>query len=100
MIPSLALTMGDPAGIGAEIMLKALTNDSSNKRSHIIIVGNRQLLQQTYNHLLQQTALTPADLANPESLSILDVPFEGTLTWGQGNALTGGFSFACLEKAI
>ncbi|MEM7760168.1 MAG: 4-hydroxythreonine-4-phosphate dehydrogenase PdxA, partial [Cyanobacteria bacterium P01_A01_bin.40] len=47
-----------------------------------------------------QTALTPADLANPESLSILDVPFEGTLTWGQGNALTGGFSFACLEKAI
>ncbi|MEM8674421.1 MAG: 4-hydroxythreonine-4-phosphate dehydrogenase PdxA [Cyanobacteria bacterium P01_G01_bin.67] len=100
MIPSLALTMGDPAGIGAEIMLKALSNDSSTKRSHITIVGNRQLLQQTYNHLLQQTALTSAELADPESLSILDVPFEGTLTWGQGNALTGGFSFACLEKAI
>ncbi|MEM7595976.1 MAG: 4-hydroxythreonine-4-phosphate dehydrogenase PdxA [Cyanobacteria bacterium P01_A01_bin.83] len=100
MIPSLALTMGDPAGIGAEIILKALSNESYNQRSQITIIGNRQLLQLTYEHLLHQTDLTESDLACPESLSILDIPLKEKITLGQGNAITGGFSFDCLEKAI
>ena len=98
--PSLALTLGDPTGIGSEIILKALADKSLVQKSQITIIGNRQLLQFTYEHLLEQTELTEADLANPRNLSVLDVPIEDTVTLGQGDAISGGFSFNCLQKAI
>jgi 4-hydroxythreonine-4-phosphate dehydrogenase len=98
--PSLAITQGDPAGIGSEIILKALADNSCSEKSQIMIIGNRQLLQFTYEHLLQQTKLREEDLANPQTLSVLDVPLEDTITLGQGDAITGGFSFDCLAKAI
>lgn len=98
-IPSLAITMGDPAGIGSEIILKALADDIAAK-SQLMIIGNRQLLQFTYEHLLQQTELTERDLANPRDLSILDLPIADAITLGRGDAISGGFSFACLERAI
>ncbi|HEY9769073.1 MAG TPA: 4-hydroxythreonine-4-phosphate dehydrogenase PdxA [Coleofasciculaceae cyanobacterium] len=99
-IPSLAISMGDPAGIGPEIILKALADDSLAAKSQIMVIGNRQLLQFTYEHLLQQTELTQQDLVNPQTLSILDVPIDGTITLGQGDVVSGKFSFACLDKAI
>ena len=99
-IPSLAITMGDPAGISPEIILKALADDSLAAKSQIMVIGNRQLLQFTYEHLLQQTELTQQDLVNPQTLSILDVPIDGTITLGQGDVVSGRFSFACLDKAI
>ncbi|MEN9870131.1 MAG: pyridoxal phosphate biosynthetic protein [Cyanobacteriota bacterium] len=98
--PSLAITQGDPAGIGSEIILKALADNSLAEKSQIMVVANRQLLQFTYEHLLQQTDLTEEDLADPQTLSVLDIPLKDTITFGQGDAITGGFSFACLAKAI
>ena len=58
------------------------------------------MLQFTYEHLLAQTDLSKQDLVDPQSLSVLDVPIEDKITLGQGDAVSGGFSFACLEKAI
>ena len=98
--PSLAITMGDPAGIGPEIILKALTDKSLSQRCNILVVGDRQLLQFTYEHLLQQTTLTTEDLVDPRTFPMVDVPLEGEITMGQGDAISGGFSFSCLEKAI
>ena len=98
-IPSLAVTLGDPAGIGPEIILKAL-NNSFATRTKITVIGNRQLLQFTYEHLLQQTQLTKQDLANPQELSVIDIPLNDAVTLGRGDAIGGEFSFACLEKAI
>ncbi|MGL5833375.1 MAG: 4-hydroxythreonine-4-phosphate dehydrogenase PdxA [Waterburya sp.] len=100
IIPSLAITQGDPAGIGAEIILKALADNTLRSESQIMVVGNRQLLQFTYEHLLEQTKLTEQDLVNPQTLSILDIPLEDSITLGQGDAISGGFSFDCLAKAI
>ena len=97
--PSLAITMGDPAGIGPEIILKAL-NKSLSQRCNLVVVGDRQLLQFTYEHLLQQTTLTANDLVDPRTLAMVDVPLEGEIIMGRGDAISGGFSFNCLEKAI
>lgn len=99
-VPCLAITMGDPAGIGSEIILKALALDSLDHAAQIMVIGNRQLLQFTYEHLLQHTNLTETDLANPQTLSILDLPLDDSITLGQGDQVSGGFSFTCLEKAI
>lgn len=97
--PSLAITMGDPAGIGPEIILKALAERSLDK-NRIVVIGNRQLLQFTYEHLLEQTQLTEQDLIDPQTLSILNVSIDDAVVLGKGDAIGGGFSFDCLEKAI
>ena len=98
-IPSLAITMGDPAGIGPEIILKALSGEIAAE-TKLTIIGNRRLLQFTYEHLLQQTELSEGDLADPQDLSIVDIPINDAITLGRGDAISGGFSFACLDKAI
>lgn len=100
MIPSLAVTMGDPAGIGSEIILKALADNSLREKCQIMVIGNHNLLQNAYEHILHKSQLTKRDLAEPQNLSVLDIPLNGTVTLGKGDANSGEFSFACLEKAI
>ena len=97
-MPQLAITMGDPTGIGPEIILKALANFAATKQ--VTIIGSQDWLQTTYHNLLQNSNLTENDLANPQTLSILDIPFDEQLEFGKGNAASGKVSFSCLEKAI
>jgi len=41
--PTIAISMGDPAGIGPEIILKALQDDALAAKADWIIVGNRSV---------------------------------------------------------
>ena len=43
--PLIAVTMGDPAGIGPEIIIKALDNPLIEKACRSLIVGDRQILE-------------------------------------------------------
>ncbi len=43
--PVLAITMGDPAGIGPEIVLKALAHESVAKRCLPLVIGDRRILE-------------------------------------------------------
>jgi 4-hydroxythreonine-4-phosphate dehydrogenase len=88
----LALTMGDPRGIGAEIILKALAHPSITPLLPCLtIFGDRQHLYRTY-HQLQSKASAP--LCDPQNLAIRQV----------GNydleRQAGSASFAYLEEAI
>lgn len=102
--PRLAIAQGDPAGIGAEVILKALAGSSWIGTDQITIIGNRSLLEQTYRALRQQSPILEAQLANPDRLSVLDVPLEASLLaqiqTGVGNAASGAASFRFLETAI
>ena len=97
-IPHLALTIGDPAGIGSEVILKALAD--LNLDCEIAVIGSRSVLQKTYEHLLRHSNLSPEDLVDPQTLKIIDRPFNESFLWGQGNASTGAASFDYLETAI
>jgi 4-hydroxythreonine-4-phosphate dehydrogenase len=105
--PRLLIAAGDPAGIGTEVILKALT-DSSLAGADLTIVGNCHLLHQHYQHLKPQLisqgeAPEPA-LADPNTLTILDVPLPTALQeqiqLGVGTAASGEASFQFLETAI
>ncbi|ARV62919.1 4-hydroxythreonine-4-phosphate dehydrogenase PdxA [Nostocales cyanobacterium HT-58-2] len=100
--PRLALTLGDPAGIGPEVILKALTDQEIHKTCDITVVGSRDLLARIYTQL--QLVENSQSLANPAELSILDVPLDkhiqGEISIGTGNAASGGASFAYMETAI
>jgi len=45
--PIIALTMGDPAGIGPEVIVKAFQDDTLHLQSRAIVVGDARLLQAT-----------------------------------------------------
>jgi 4-hydroxythreonine-4-phosphate dehydrogenase len=102
MKPRLVITLGDPAGIGSEVVLKAL-GDRRVEGYDITVIGNRELLTENYCHLRQQLP-DSIDLANPEELNIIDVPLSPELrsgiAIGQGNAASGEASFAYLDRAI
>ena len=96
----LAITLGDPTGIGAEIILKALADSSISQDCHLTVIGSKEVLQFTYEYLLQNRNLEPKDLANPDKIDIIDIPMMSDFTFGRGNAESGAASFAYLDKAI
>ncbi len=95
MRPRLAITLGDPAGIGPEVVLKALAEEAIAQHCDFTIVGTQKILEQTYR-LLGDKQL----LANPKNLKVLDVGWDADILPGRGNAVSGGLSFAYLEEAI
>lgn len=101
--PKLAVTMGDPAGIGPEVLLKALADPEVTSNFSITVIGSRARLQSTYTQL-RQTLEPNQALAKPEQLSFLDIELEASverqITTGAGTAASGEVSFAYLEKAI
>lgn len=92
---NLAITMGDPASIGAEIILKALRVSSFSAHANITIIGSRSHLEKTYHHLPNSDSLI-----HPDSLNIIEVDTPEKVTWGKGNSDTGKASFFYLETAI
>ena len=102
--PRLALTLGDPAGIGPEVVLKALADPDVTQSGEITVIGSRSLLQSSYTQLRQKGLERGEALADPEDLSILDIELEASaqqqITPGVGNAASGAASFSYLETAI
>jgi 4-hydroxythreonine-4-phosphate dehydrogenase len=102
----LAIAQGDPAGIGPEVILKALADSALSPDCEVTIIGNRALLHQTYKALGQQrpALVNQKELVNPDQLSVLDVPLESSIVnqiqLGVGNAASGAASFRFLETAI
>ncbi|NJM18417.1 MAG: 4-hydroxythreonine-4-phosphate dehydrogenase PdxA [Richelia sp. SM1_7_0] len=99
--PRLALTLGDPAGIGTEVVLKALADSVVGEGCDLTVVGNRDLLLKSYTNLLQNENIK---LANPAELNVLDVNLDDdikdAIIPGVENAASGAASFAYMEAAI
>jgi 4-hydroxythreonine-4-phosphate dehydrogenase len=98
--PRLAVTLGDPAGIGPEVVLKALASVGDD--CEITVIGSASLLDAAYTQLRQ--VLGSDEIAAVDSLSLLDVGLDEAvvrqITTGLGNAASGEASFAYLQKAI
>ncbi len=100
----LALTVGDPAGIGPEVILKALAPKSEAERQQFTIFGDRAVLWQTYRAISMQCGQDYAAgaLAHPDSLRVAGGgKLVGELPpLGQQSRRSGQLSFAYLEAAI
>ncbi|MFM7363173.1 MAG: 4-hydroxythreonine-4-phosphate dehydrogenase PdxA [Cuspidothrix sp.] len=97
--PRLALTLGDPAGIGPEVILKALVDPEVTQNCDLVVVGSKNLLAETYENISKIIDNSLA-LANPANLSMIDVPSAGDMIIGVGNGASGAASFAYMESAI
>lgn len=80
----IAITTGDPNGIGAEITIKAL-NRMNIPQDKIILISNKKILD-FYGKL-------------DKNYEILEIPFEGEIEPGKVTAECGEFSFSSVKKA-
>ena len=76
-IPFLAITMGDPAGIGPEVIAKALLNDDLLKNCRIVVIGNADSLNVALNSVDATISVLVADsftqiLNQTNTINILD----------------------------
>jgi 4-hydroxythreonine-4-phosphate dehydrogenase len=73
--PIIAITLGDPSGIGPEVMVKALAHPDVLASCHPLIIGNTQILNKTVQDLglvLEMTPVSSAAQASENAISILD----------------------------
>lgn len=108
--PRIALPLGDPAGIGPEVVLKALAQPELHAAAEITVVGARSQLERHYQVLQARISqqpqwdATPSEIADPTASSILDLPISpvesAKIQMGVGNAASGEASFAALQTAI
>lgn len=99
--PRLAITLGDPAGIGPEVVLKALGAMSWGEAADIVVLGTATVIEKTIKAL--ETRGNNARLPRWQDLSLQEValpqPLEH-LAFGQESGATGAASFAYLQTAI
>jgi 4-hydroxythreonine-4-phosphate dehydrogenase len=88
----IGITMGDPAGVGPEISVKAVAEMNAEDRQRTRIYGNRATLDKA----LEATGLT-LDLDE----IVVDLPIEGgPLVWGKLDPRAGDAAFRFIEKAV
>ncbi|MCL1848603.1 MAG: 4-hydroxythreonine-4-phosphate dehydrogenase PdxA [Clostridiales bacterium] len=98
--------MGDPAGIGPEILVKALANPLL-RESRVIVVGDRRILHQAQSickariefspvHTFDEAAFAPGCVP----LLDLEVVDMDSFRYGVISAMCGQAAYACIDKCI
>lgn len=105
--PILAITMGDPCGIGAEIAVKALSEKSMYEEARPLIIGDKERIRQSLAFVdipLKINVVTTPDDAVYEhgTLDVLhmEVPGVSELGYGKVNALAGEAAVTYIFKSI
>ncbi|MFN4180936.1 MAG: 4-hydroxythreonine-4-phosphate dehydrogenase PdxA, partial [Armatimonadota bacterium] len=76
-LPRIVITMGDPAGIGPEVIVKALCDDELRRSAQFLIVGNYEVFAQAQKIIQTNLPLVKvAGFEDPsfqlDNLNILD----------------------------
>lgn len=105
--PLLGITMGDPAGIGPEVIAKALTGAGLRKVCFPLVVGSLSVMRQTVKKLklkleVRSVASHETGALRTNQIAVLD-PLEkplGSFKPGVAASETGAASVAFIKKAV
>ncbi|MCG8334942.1 MAG: 4-hydroxythreonine-4-phosphate dehydrogenase PdxA [Proteobacteria bacterium] len=61
MKPLIGITMGDPAGVGPEVTIKALVESSVTRKFETLVIGSSEVLRQTSRSLGLETKICEVD---------------------------------------
>ena len=84
----IAITMGDPAGIGPEIILKSLSElDCSN----LLLIGNREIFSRVEKF---------SGYSLPQNIEFFNIEYDiSKIVGGIENSHSGELAYRCLNKA-
>lgn len=93
--PTVAITIGDPFGIGPEIVLKAMASQKLRGLANFLIVGDKSVLAATSNSL-------KIDLKSRQDILICDLNLidKSKIRFQHPNALSGRASLAYIDCAL
>ena len=96
VLPAVAVTMGDPHGIGPEILLTSLARPSLRRLAHWVVIGDRGVLDRTARRLRLMSVLCAP------RVSVVDVENVDRRRWQPGllSAPAGRASYEYLEEAV
>jgi len=105
--PLLGITMGDPAGIGPEVIAKALTVAKVKRLCRALVIGSFPVMQQTVKNLKLKINVIRVEghetmAPRPNHLAVLD-PLDhplGRFSRGVAARETGAASVLFIEKAV
>lgn len=103
--PRIAVTMGDPAGVGPEICLDLLANSELAEHCTPIVFGNAAVMEKcaaATGRALPETIIDRAALSTSDGPAVLDLNSLGIddFTAGQVNRATGQASYDYIIAAI
>ena len=94
-LPRVAIALGDPAGIGAEVVLKSLDYRSVRQTLIPVLFGCRHWLQEQYKNLKSRGL----PVANPSDIPVVNLPLVTAVRSGDGTASSGAMGFQWLTAA-
>ena len=100
----IAITMGDPAGIGPEIICRALAAMTPAERATTLVVGDPAIYRRAADMLdadLTFAALDdPAAPAGSVAVAVVEHPESQAMPDGQISAAAGDMAFRCVQSAV
>ncbi|MBU8878289.1 4-hydroxythreonine-4-phosphate dehydrogenase PdxA [Bacillus sp. FJAT-29790] len=104
--PIIAITMGDPSGVGPEIIVKSLNDKNIYENCRPFVIGDLKILKRALE--VTNIDLQLNGISNPEdakcqygTIDIIDLDLvPEDLPWGQVSPVAGNAAFRYLEKAI
>lgn len=107
--PLIAIPLGDPAGIGPEIVLRTIADEETQAIARCVVVGSRKVLENAMNYYPQMPKLdihvikAPLDGDyRPHVLNLVDLDNidMDSFKVGQVSGMCGKAAYAYIEKAI
>ena len=94
--PVVAVTIGDPAGIGPEIVVRALAQDAVKRSVQALVVGDRWVLERAMEVTGTTLEFSPAGPVRLLDLANVD----HRLQWGKIQATAGAAAGQFIERAV
>ena len=105
--PTLAITMGDPAGVGPEIIIKALSSSQHHSRFNLLILGEETILSETASSLNISAKIESfnsyKDIRyNPGCITVFNCQKLNRQSFKMStpNSSSGEFSYQLIVKAV
>jgi len=104
--PIIALTQGDPAGIGPEIIVKAFQDEALSTETKVLVIGDLQILKKKTKQIAPEIQVhsvnSPREgLYQPGTIDIIDLNnVSENLRMGQASLEGGKASYEAINKAV
>lgn len=97
----IAITMGDPAGVGAEVIVKAAAELSPADRAGLLVIGSAETLERAIKATGVPLRLTTDSAAGDNLLALDDVAVPGMpLPFGKLDPTGGEASYRYIARAV
>ena len=104
--PTIALTLGDPAGIGPEIIVKVFQDEILTINTRVLVIGDAKTLEKVAQEIAPEIQIhsieTPGEgWYQPYTIDVIDLNnVSEILPTGQPSAESGKASYEAIQKAV